>query len=356
MVALGVAWVGHRRAASQGMMQGIALYTVMAAAAAPLLAWRFDLLPSALGLAGFAFILAGRPAVSGAAIGLGFAAKVFSIVLLPVLGIYLLARGQWGSVGRLLAGFLAAAALAWLPVSIVAPEEMLSFAIRQQERPIQIESIQGGVHLLTHILFGADIRLSFDFGSVNVHPAGAEQAMGFGRIATIGALVGALVLFLLRLGDEVRREGKQSLQTLIDAAVAILLTLLVTNKVLSPQYMIWLLPFAALLRRQHAYLVVLATILTLTIFPLNYDRLIALEPALIVTLNLRNSVLVLLLAMLLIGPFGRAHLARVWSAARLKHPGSPVPPASSDVSRAVVPGSGGAAAGLEKDDLGLFGQ
>lgn len=131
----------------------------------------------------------------------------------------------------------------------------------------------------------------------------------------------------------------RAIQTLIDAAVAILLTLLVTNKVLSPQYMIWLLPFAAPLRRQHAYLVVLATLLTLIIFPLNYDRLIALEPALIVTLNLRNSVLVLLLAMLLIGPFGRAHLARVWSAARSKHPGSPVPPASSDVSRAVVPGS-----------------
>jgi len=301
-----VAWVGRQRAGGEGMLRGMALYAVMAVATAPLLAWRFDLFPAMLGLGGVWLVLAGRPSLAGVAIGLGFAAKVFPVVLLPVLAIYLLAAGRWGSVGRLVAGFVVAATLVWLPISLAAPDEILSFAIRQQERPIQIESVQGGLQLLSHLLFGADIQVTFGFGSVNVIGRGTEQALDLQGIVSGLAIAGTLGLFFLRLVDDVRRIGAPAAQTLIDAGVAVMLALLLTNKVFSAQYIIWLLPLAALLRRPQAYLVVLASVLTLLVFPLNYERLIALEQLPIIALNVRNAVLVALLIILLVGPTGWA--------------------------------------------------
>jgi hypothetical protein len=164
---------------------------------------------------------------------------------------------------------------------------------------------------LAHLIFGFSVQITRDFGSVNVHTPGAAQALNLQALVVLAALAGTLGLFYLRLSDEVRRSGAPSITALVEASAAVLLALILTNKVLSPQYILWFLPFAALLSRPQAYLVILAAVLTMIIFPLNYERLIALEPALIVVLNLRNALLVILLVTLLAGPSTTAAVARL---------------------------------------------
>ncbi|HYI66738.1 MAG TPA: glycosyltransferase family 87 protein [Candidatus Limnocylindrales bacterium] len=300
--ALTVGWIGHRRAGTSGMYQAGALYTVMVVVMATIVAWRFDPFPALLAVGGVALAIAGMPVLAGAAIGLGFAAKVFPIVLLPVIGLAFIAGGRWRPLVNLLLGFVAAVGLVWLPIAVMAPEALTTFAVRLADRPIQIESVLGGLHLLANLLFGFGIEITRDFGSVNVHARGVSPGADLGGIATLAAMAGVFGLIYLRFSEEARRTGSVPVGAMIEASAAVLLALILTNKIFSPQYMIWLLPFAALLRRPQAYLVIAAAVLTMIIFPLNYERLIALEPVPIIVLNARNALLVILLALLLIGP------------------------------------------------------
>jgi hypothetical protein len=80
-------------------------------------------------------------------------------------------------------------------------------------------------------------------------------------------------------------------QTLIGYALVSLLVFMLTNKVLSPQFVIWLLPFVGLLPVPQYTLALAATALTIVIFPFNYDGLVRLETPIVLLLNLRNLLL-----------------------------------------------------------------
>ena len=295
LVAATVAWIGFRQAAANAMVLGVSRYILVATAIAPIMAWRFDLFPAALAIAGVASAIGGRPAFAGALLGVGMAAKVFPVVLMPVLGLLYLATRQWQAMGRLVAGFVVAASAAWLPIVALAPGEAFSFVQWQQERPIQIESIQGGFHLLLGMLFDTGVGIIQNFGSVNVLFPGTDQGLGQQSVMVVGALLVVLALVYLRFRRDAARGGPEP-GTIVAAAAAVLLALLVTNKVFSPQYMIWLVPFAALLTRGQAYLMAVAALVTSVIFPLNYEQLIAQEPWPIVLVNIRNGLIVALFA------------------------------------------------------------
>ena len=299
LVAATVAWIGFRQAAAKGMVLGVSRHILAATAIAPIMAWRFDLFPAALAIAGVASAIGGRPALAGALLGVGMAAKVFPVVLMPVLALLYLATRQWPAMGRLVAGFVVAASAAWLPIVALAPGEAFSFVQWQQERPIQIESIQGGFHLLLGMLFETGVGIIQNFGSVNVLFPGTDQGLGGQSVIVVSALLLVLGLVFLRFRRDAA-DGSPEPGTIVAAAAAVLLTLLVTNKVFSPQYVIWLIPFAALLTRGQAYLVAAASLVTSVIFPLNYEQLIAQEPWPIVLVNIRNGLVVAVLAWVLV--------------------------------------------------------
>jgi hypothetical protein len=306
-----IAWIGNRQAAAKGMVLGVSRYILVAAAIAPIMAWRFDLFPAALAIGGVASAIGGRPALAGALLGLGMAAKVFPVVLMPVLVLLYLATRRWQAMGRLVGGFVVAVFVAWLPIVAIAPAEAFSFVEWQQERPIQIESIQGGFHLLLGLLFDTGVGIVQNFGSVNVLFPGTDQGLGQQSLVVVAALLGTLALVFVRFRRDAALGGPEP-GTIVAAAAAVLLALLVTNKVFSPQYMIWLVPFAALLTRGQAYLLAVTALLTSVIFPLNYEQLIAQEPWPIVMVNVRNGMMAALLAWVVIRcflPIRRWHAA-----------------------------------------------
>lgn len=104
-----------------------------------------------------------------------------------------------------------------------------------------------------------------------------------------------------------RRAASRPLRdfTLVLLTTVLLLAFILTNKVFSPQYLLWLGPLVAVASgaeprlRPPAFALLLAAALSQAIFPHLYDQLHELRPLPVFLLNLRNFILVAMLAWLL---------------------------------------------------------
>ena len=84
-------------------------------------------------------------------------------------------------------------------------------------------------------------------------------------------------------------------------ATAAILAVMVANKVLSPQFLVWLLPVAPLLPRPQALLAAGASLMTFVLQGNNYVGMMQQRPELVLMLDLRNVLLVALLVWLVLG-------------------------------------------------------
>ena len=89
-----------------------------------------------------------------------------------------------------------------------------------------------------------------------------------------------------------RELGSVQPRTLVKYLTATVLAIMLTNKVLSPQYLVWLLPFAALLPARQSLLLILIMVITTLIYPLYFSELLHLARPEVVALNVRNFLLV----------------------------------------------------------------
>jgi hypothetical protein len=161
-------------------------------------------------------------------------------------------------------------------------------------RSLQLESLGGGLLLLaTWYRAGAVVSKEHNH-NWTLHGSGADAVAAVSTAAPLVA-IGVVLAIALRA---TKRET-MSVRTFATIATALITTLLVSNKVLSPQYLVWIIPFAPLLHRRQAWLIVLISVLTTIVFPLMYWDLIAGEGPVVCVLNLRNALLVGLIVDLL---------------------------------------------------------
>lgn len=93
-----------------------------------------------------------------------------------------------------------------------------------------------------------------------------------------------------------KSESQESvLLELSQLCAAGLLIFMLTNKVLSPQYLAWLFPCAALFPTRQAICFVVVCILTMIIVPFCYGALLSCELWAVILLNLRNAMMLALL-------------------------------------------------------------
>lgn len=233
---------------------------------------RFDLWPTLLALAAIVALLRERSLLTGGLIGLGFAAKLWPGVLLPLAVVYLWRRSSRGAAIRTVAAFVVVVAACFLPFAFLAPrglEESLRF---QLERPLQVESLAAAV-LMAARHWGLTATLVTVNGSRHtgqfLKGADTVLAANLSTVLEVAAVAGIWIAFASR-----RRIGQDDL---LAAAAATLAALVAFDKVLSPQYLIWLVPFVALVRGRPgmaAGALLLVTLgLTQTWFPWHYLRL-----------------------------------------------------------------------------------
>jgi uncharacterized membrane protein len=242
--------------------------------------------------------LAGRPAAAGIAIGLGVLAKLFPVAILPAIAIPWLMPFDLRGMVRLGQGFLATVLVGLLPFVVIAGSEAtFQFLGYNADRGLQVESTGGGLAMLVGLVSGTPVEMNFLFSSVNVDGPFATAWLGLLPVLTIGGFGLLAWLGWRRIRDEARLAGWVRPHVIVELATVALLLLLATSKVYSIQYAVWLVPLAALLRGRRYWLAAALVALTIPIHPLLYADLVKQDALPILVLNLRNGLLVALLAM-----------------------------------------------------------
>jgi len=271
---------------------------------------RFDIAVALLVALTVALLVRGAVTAAGFVVGLGFALKLMPVVLIIlVLAVAAGRRGGLGSGGRrgilrsggrrtvLWAGAacVAGALLPYLPFLILSPRGVWRSFAYHSGRPLQIESVLATPLLVWHRLAGGALEIRHTYGSHNVFTAGAGVAAACAGILTLAALVAVGLLIWRRRTTLYGEPAKLAL-----AALALLLAAITFGKVMSPQYLIWLLPAAALVLVDDMSLglvVIAAMLATQVEFPALYGPLLHLRLDAIAVVVLRNGLLIAALAL-----------------------------------------------------------
>jgi hypothetical protein len=258
---------------------------------------RFDLWPAALVAAAVAALVSGRWRLGSVVLGLAVSVKLYPAVLVP-----LAVAAAWRREGRragLLALGLAAgtAAVVFLPFVVLAPHGVWDSVSGQLRRPLQLESLGSAVLLAAHHAFGTGVTVASSHGSQNL--------AGEGPDALSAVLTALQVVSLLWIWTAYAR-GRLGL---VQASAAALAAFVAFGKVLSPQFMIWLIAVTPLVpgRRGLKATVLLAAALVLTQlwFPFRYWDLANHLDATVSWLVLARDLVLVALAVLLALPNDR---------------------------------------------------
>jgi hypothetical protein len=276
------------------------VFSLLMVVSAPLLPWRYDLFPALLTLLSLLAVLADRPTTAGLWLGLGIAAKLYPVVVLPIYVIYYFSSKDYGSLNRLLLGCVGVTGLVLMPFILVDSSGLISFLRFHQMRGLQIESLPAGIISLARLLGLTDASAVLDYSAWHITGPLAQVALK-AHIFVLG--LGFLVVYAGcwgRFRDEYATSETITDMSLVAYVVAALLTFVATNKVFSPQFIIWLVPLAPLLPLRQARTLLVICLFTIIIFPFSYNDLIAMRFVPVAFLNVRNALLVGLLIWLLI--------------------------------------------------------
>jgi hypothetical protein len=250
---------------------------------------RYDFWPAALTAGALAAFVSGRERLGYAGLGLGAAAKIYPLVLVPVALAWTLQRRgrREAALGLgIVAGVLAAILL---PFAVVAPEGLADSLGRQLGRPLQIESLGAALLLGAHQAGLYDPTVVSSHGSQNLDGRLPDVLAG------VQSALQALALVAVWL---VARRG-----SLLAGAAAAVTAFVVFGKVLSPQFLVWLLPLVPLVAGAAGLsasgLLAGALVLTQLWFPYRYWDVVALESVGLLVL-VRDLLLVALFAVLLV--------------------------------------------------------
>ncbi len=198
----------------------------------------FDLWPAALAAWGVALTLRGRPRWGMALIAAATAAKLYPVLLAPALLAYVLRDRARDEAKRAAAVGIGVLAVAFLPFAAAAPGG-LEYSLREQAtRGLQVESLGGSALGVAH-------RLGAGFHVVTTHaPFSFDIAGSFAdAVATIFSLC---VLAAAYVAWRLLVRGPVDTGRTLHAVAATAVAFVAFGKVLSPQYLLFLVPLVPL--------------------------------------------------------------------------------------------------------------
>ncbi len=180
----------------------------------------WDLLAVALLAVSVMLWMRAHPAIAGVFFGLAVSAKFYPVVLIAVLGGLCLRNKKMADFAR----FMSTALLAWavvnVPVAIAAPQEWAHFYVFSRTRGVDFGSVWLG------LLYTAGVEI----------PPESLNTVVTATFVVLAAGVMALIFFAPQT------------PRLAQVAFLMIAAFCLANKVYSPQYVLWMLPFAFLAR------------------------------------------------------------------------------------------------------------
>jgi hypothetical protein len=245
----------------------------------PLALDRFDLVPTLFVLAAVLARDRGRSTTWSALLSVGVAIKAFPLFLYPAL-----LRGERNLRRVVVAG--AVPLLLCVAAVIVMGDEFGSAITYHTERTLQVESLPASVFEVADVLGASGIATGVGHGGFEISASGATAARW------ISVVIGAAGYFWLVLA------GWRSRATNFQLVTALLAVLVAFAPVLSPQFLLWLLPVSACaytLGREN--LVLLAALVLTQVELQNYDGVDTLTGSFVWPVAARNALLLVYLGL-----------------------------------------------------------
>lgn len=244
-------------------------YSFCVGALSPFAFTHYDMVPATVAFCATIAWREGRGVIGGGLAAVGSAIKLFpGLCALPYVFVRL--RNRKRSSSDILA-FLVAC-LAWVGTWYVLAPNGVRYLLRYHaERGLEIESLYAGLLMAVGKVLGSKgMAFSYDHGSFQLVMAGCAKVAGVTFPLQVVVIVSILWLFRKSdMGDEVRY------------VTALILAFIICGKVLSPQYLIWLIPFAASLRhgrwRQIRVAFACSCILTTVVYPFAFPALLSMR-------------------------------------------------------------------------------
>jgi len=223
---------------------------------------RFDLVPAVLAI-GALVVIHRRPAWFGALAGLGAMIKAWPIALL---------FGEWDRrrLLRAAAGAAAAIALVFAVSAIAFDGDQLNFLKEQNGRGLQVEAVASLPWHLDQYVTGTEPHTALRYRAWEIESGTADTVADLLKWLSLAALVASGAWWWARA--RAIRRGREDLEEAVvsrDFVFAVVLLLVVTSRVLSPQYMIWMLGLAAVVLtakasalKRPAWTVIVAALIT----------------------------------------------------------------------------------------------
>lgn len=288
LVAQGAAWaIGGARA-------GWAM-VLIAPVAGALVRTHFDLFPTALTLVGLALVVTRRPRRGAVEAGLVLLAlatmtKLWPAAIAATAIAWLVGRGETRLALRATVAFAVVVLATGIPFAALGgfPDTMVRFHV---DRPVQIESTAATV---LEVVGGAAVT-----GDPIRHDAFKSNGLDGGAADVVQAL-STLALIAASLAILWLAYRRPTSDALVLASLAITLAFVAFSKVLSPQYVIWLLPLAAVAYGRGAKLgpalVAAASLVTQLWFPGRYFDVVYQHAWAVTAVGVRNALLLAALA------------------------------------------------------------
>jgi hypothetical protein len=286
-----LAWLARRGWSAQGVVATVATYGLLVAAT-PILFWRFDAFAALLTALALYAAASGRSGWAGLGLGAGTLVKLYPLALVPALGLADVAPGRRAALLRLVAGASITILLGVLVLVLAAGADGLSFLGYQAARGVQLESLPASVGLLAFALGGPPVQVFTGYGAWQLESPFVDSLGWLWPSLVVLMLVALVLSAVARYRADHLEYGRVTPQTQVVHLLATLLVVLLSYRVLSPQYLVWLLPVAALLPRAQALTVAAICALTLYLFPFGYEALVDLQSSGIAALVVRNALLV----------------------------------------------------------------
>jgi hypothetical protein len=199
----------------------------------------YDLFPAALTAIALALLLHDRPVLALAVLAVAATAKLYPLVLLGPVALFVHRRHGAGAVRRALGAFAGVAAAILLPFGVTAGDGLWTSFREQLGRGLHVESLWASLLLAADKVGLYDVTLERTSRVASVDLAGGlPDALAALSAAAVVLAVGASWLAFARGAIDGRR--------LVTACAAAVAGTVAFGKVLSPQYVEWLIPLVPL--------------------------------------------------------------------------------------------------------------
>jgi hypothetical protein len=223
------AWIVSRLGLSSWRLVPVVLAPVLMG---PVFLNRYDALPAFVVSLALVALLRGRDVVSGALLGIGTALKLYPAVVVPV------AVRRVKSATRAGVAYVVAGAVLVLPFFALAPGGVGYSLWTQAKRHLQIESLGASI-----LLAGSKLGIHHE-GWIRGKPGSID--LGGATADVVGVLSSLLAVALVLVVAWVFWKGPDDDERMVTAWAAAVAAWVVFGKVLSPQYLTWLVPLVPL--------------------------------------------------------------------------------------------------------------